>query len=150
MNPAQQPRKGPIMTERTYMKPGWFMRNVLNPVVVKLGQASELTVNGRTSGTPHTVAISPITVDGDLILLAPRGETDWVRNLRAVGEGELKHKGETIRFESEEITGDDRARMVGEYQRQLGKMVEPYFRKLPDPADHPSFRVIRQSQSANR
>lgn len=133
------------MSERTYLKPGWLLRNVLNPIVVKLGQASELTVKGRKSGTPFTVAVSPITVDGEFYLLAPRGETDWVRNLRVVGEGELNHKGETIKFTAVEITGDERARMVEEYQKQLGKMVANYFRLLPDPADHPTFRVIRKS-----
>ena len=133
------------MTERNYLKPGWLMRNVLNPIVVKLGQASELTVNGRKSGTPYTVAVSPIEVEGDIYLLAPRGETDWVRNLRAVGEGVLTYKGEEIRFTGVELTGDDRAKIVEEYQKQLGKMVANYFRKLPDPADHPSFRVVRNA-----
>ena len=121
------------------------MRTVANPVAVKIGQASELTVSGRKSGTPFSVAISPITVDGDLYLLAPRGETDWVRNLRVVGEGELKHKGETIHFTATELFGEERKHIVEEYQRQLGVVVANYFRLLPDPADHPSFRVIRKA-----
>jgi deazaflavin-dependent oxidoreductase (nitroreductase family) len=131
------------MSTRTYLKPGWFSRTIANPLTLKIGAASELTVRGRKSGNPHSVPVTPIEVDGAFYLVAPRGVTDWVLNLRASGEGELKHKRETWRLTAEEQTGDHRARIVSEYQRQLGKMVANYFRELPDPSDHPTFRLHR-------
>ena len=131
------------MSKRTYLKPGRFMSRVVNPLAVWVGQASELTVNGRTSGKPYSVAISPIEVDGNLYLVAPRGETDWVRNLRVVGRGTLKHKRRTFQFTASELTGEEQVRIVEEYRHQLGKVVANYFRLLPDPLDHPAFLVTK-------
>lgn len=67
----------------------------------------------------------------------------WSRNLREVGEGTLDHKGETFAFRGVELFGDERAAIVAEYKRQLGKIVANYFRQLPNPDDHPTFRVER-------
>jgi deazaflavin-dependent oxidoreductase (nitroreductase family) len=133
------------MAKRSYLKPGWFTRTIANPLALRLGAASELTVKGRKSGNPQSVPVSPIEVDDGTYLVAPRGVTDWVLNLRDSGQGELRHKKETWRFTAEEVTGDLRARIVSEYQRQFGKTVANYFRELPDPADHPSFRLKRLS-----
>ena len=120
------------------------MRKIINPMAGKTGMASELTVKGRTSGKPLSVPLTPIEVDGKLYLVSARGETDWVRNLRMVGEGELKHKRETFHFSATELTGDELARIVEEYREQLGKVVANYFRQLPDPSDHPTFLVTKQ------
>ena len=67
----------------------------------------------------------------------------WSRNLREVGEGTLDHTGGTIAFRGVERFGDERAAIVAEYKRQLGKIVANYFRQLPNPDDHPTFRVER-------
>lgn len=131
------------MTERTYIKPSWYVTKVANPMMTKLGMASKLTIPGRTSGEPRSVAVTPIEVEGAIYLLAVRGETDWVLNLRASGEGELSHKGDSYRFSATEVDREDQIRIVKAYQEQLGRPVAGYFKKLPDPADHPVFRVTR-------
>ena len=131
------------MTERTYIKPGWYITRVANPMMTKLGMASKLTIPGRTSGEPRSVAVTPIEVDGATYLLSVRGETDWVLNLRASGEGDLSHKGDSYRFSATEVHGEDQARIVQAYQAKLGRPVAGYFKKLPDPADHPVFRLDR-------
>jgi hypothetical protein len=46
-----------------------------------------LAVRGRTSGEWRTVPVNPMTVDGERYLVAPRGHTQWVRNMRAAGGG---------------------------------------------------------------
>ena len=43
-----------------------------------------LRVKGRTTGEIRTVPVNLLTVDGTRYLVAPRGETQWVRNLRAL------------------------------------------------------------------
>ncbi len=81
----------------TYQKPNWFTAKVANPAVQffirTLGLSPQgaqvLEVKGRKSGTPRTVPVNPIMVDGKRYLLAPRGETQWVRNFRAVKFGRL-------------------------------------------------------------
>ena len=44
--------------------------------------AKELVVIGRRSGRPHSTPVNPLQVDGSLYLVAPRGQTQWVRNVR--------------------------------------------------------------------
>jgi deazaflavin-dependent oxidoreductase (nitroreductase family) len=70
--------------------PGWFTRRVFNPLVAlltRLGVSIKgtriLEVRGRRSGQPRRTVVNLLTLDGTRYLVAPRGETDWVRNLRA-------------------------------------------------------------------
>ncbi|HVA53712.1 MAG TPA: nitroreductase/quinone reductase family protein, partial [Acidimicrobiales bacterium] len=48
-----------------------------------------LRVKGRTSGRWRSTPVNLLTLDGNRYLVAPRGETQWVRNLRATEAGEL-------------------------------------------------------------
>jgi deazaflavin-dependent oxidoreductase (nitroreductase family) len=49
-----------------------------------------LTVRGRRTGTPQSVPVNLLTLAGDRYLVAPRGNTQWVRNVRAAGEAQLR------------------------------------------------------------
>ena len=81
-----------------YQKPNWFIAKVANPAVQffikRLGMSPQgaqvLEVRGRTSGKLYTVPVNPIEVEGHRYLLAPRGETQWVRNFRAAQLGTLR------------------------------------------------------------
>ena len=48
-----------------------------------------LEVRGRSSGEPRRTPVNLLELEGERYLVAPRGETQWVRNLRASGEGRL-------------------------------------------------------------
>ena len=48
-----------------------------------------LVVPGRKSGTPRRVVVNLMPLDGERYLVSPRGNTQWVRNVRAAGGGEL-------------------------------------------------------------
>jgi len=48
-----------------------------------------LVVKGRTSGEPRSVPVNLLELDGERYLVAPRGNTQWVRNVRAAGRAEL-------------------------------------------------------------
>ncbi|GAA1076347.1 nitroreductase/quinone reductase family protein [Tsukamurella spumae] len=50
----------------------------------------ELAVRGRKSGEWRTVPVNVLVVDGAEYLVAARGLTQWVRNMRAAGAGELR------------------------------------------------------------
>jgi hypothetical protein len=54
-----------------------------------------LTVVGRRTGEPRKVPVIPVEVGQGRYLVSPYGESDWVRNLRAAGQGELSSKGQT-------------------------------------------------------
>ena len=104
-----------------YQEPGWFTSNVFNRLVAFLTRAGlsvwgsrELRVKGRTSGEWRTTPVNLLTVDGRRYLVAPRGTTQWVRNLRVAGTGEL-HVGRRI-----ETFRGDRARRRRQGRRSCG------------------------------
>src|SRR5687768_10839741 len=95
----------------SYQKPNWILRHVGNPFVTflieRLGRGVRggrlLVVAGRKTGAPRTAPVNPVEVGGRRYLVAPRGETEWVRNLRASGGGELRLGPAVERFRAEEI-----------------------------------------------
>ena len=101
-----------------------------------------LVVRGRRSGAVHRVPLIPVEVDGVRHLVSPRGETHWVRNLRAAGEGELRSRREGgYRFRATELPVAERAPIIAAYRKVGGRAVRSFFETMPDPADHPVFRL---------
>ena len=84
------------MAERRYVAPNLVTRifNLLPMALARLGVSvwgsRTLAVRGRTSGEWRTVPVNLLEHDGVRYLVAPRGETQWVRNLRVAGSGELR------------------------------------------------------------
>lgn len=83
------------MTEKHYQAPGWFTRNVFNRSVAVLTRmgisvlgSRVLEVRGRTSGQPRRTPVNLLSYEGQEYLVSPRGEGQWVRNVRA-DEGRL-------------------------------------------------------------
>jgi len=75
-----------------YKEPDWFTRVVFNNVVkgltrmgVSVWGSRVLEHRGRTTGKLHHVPVNLLTVDGTHYLVSPRGETQWVRNVRHSG-----------------------------------------------------------------
>jgi deazaflavin-dependent oxidoreductase (nitroreductase family) len=94
-----------------YQQPGFLTRHVMNPTVafltrrgLSLAGSSVLGVPGRTSGEMRTTPVNPLTLDGTRYLLAARGHTQWVRNLRVSGWAELTVGRRTERVTAREIT----------------------------------------------
>lgn len=73
-----------------------------------------LRTRGRRTGRIHEVPVIPVAVDGAEHLVAPRGMTDWTRNLLA-GGGELR-RGRTVRrVAAEVVDGEPRVRVLAAY-----------------------------------
>jgi hypothetical protein len=75
-----------------YQRPDWFTRNVFNRLVgglTRLGLSvwgsRVLEHRGRTTGELHRTPVNLLTYEGTRYLVAPRGETQWVRNVRHAG-----------------------------------------------------------------
>ncbi|HKH03850.1 MAG TPA: nitroreductase family deazaflavin-dependent oxidoreductase [Acidimicrobiales bacterium] len=75
-----------------YRQPGWFTRNVFNRAVegltrlgVSVWGSRILEVPGRKTGEPRRNPVNLLTYEGRQYLVAPRGTTQWVRNVRANG-----------------------------------------------------------------
>jgi deazaflavin-dependent oxidoreductase (nitroreductase family) len=123
-----------------------LIRRVFRPIWVRIGVVSVIVVPGRRTGTPRQVTLAPLEVDGTRYLLSTYGVTDWVRNLRAAGRGELRRKGRTEAFTAIEVDGQERDRVIAAFHARGPKLLNQDFDQLPGAADHPAFRVepIRQ------
>src|SRR5467141_1590086 len=102
-------------TARRYLEPGWFTRNVFNRTMAgltKLGisvyGSRVLAVRGRKSGEWRTTPVNPLTLDGERYLVAPRGNTQWVRNMRVAGGGELRVGRRVEKFTATELPVEER------------------------------------------
>lgn len=125
-----------------YIRPGFLISHVANPVLRRLGIVPILVVPGRRSGRPVAVPMGePLDLAGRRYLVSGRGDTHWVRNLRAAGGGELRVRRRKLPFRAVELHGPEQERIVAAYRERLGHRVDAYFREIPEPTDHPVFRM---------
>jgi hypothetical protein len=123
-----------------YIRPGFMVKNVLNPLAMRTGMATTLRVKTRRTAEVQAIPVNVLEWDGTEYLVAVRGETQWVRNLRAAGECELLSKGRVRRLAATEVPVADRGPIVGAYRKRWAA-TKPYFTRLPDDADHPVFAL---------
>jgi hypothetical protein len=125
-----------------YVRPGFVLNRLVNPITRHLGSVTVLAVRGRASGELRTVPMGkPFVFEGARYLVSGRGSTHWARNLRAAGKGELRVHGRTEAFRAVEIVGPRQERIISAYRAALGRSVDPYFAEIPNPADHPVFQI---------
>ena len=141
-----------------YQQPGWFTKNVFNRIVAVLTRlgisvwgSRVLEVAGRKTGEPRRTPVNLLTLDGQRFLVAPRGHTQWVRNLRASGRGRLLlgRRGED--FTATEVPEDERPPILRAYLKRWKAEVGVFFGGVgPDSSDeelqriapdHPVFRL---------
>jgi deazaflavin-dependent oxidoreductase (nitroreductase family) len=141
-----------------YQRPGWFTAHVFNPVVAGLTRAGisvwgsrVLEVPGRKSGEPRRNPVNLLTVEGQRYLVAPRGHTQWVRNLRASGRGRLLLGRRSEPFTATELGDDEKVPLLRAYLKRWRMEVGVFFGGVgPDSPDeelrriapdHPVFRI---------
>jgi deazaflavin-dependent oxidoreductase (nitroreductase family) len=142
-----------------YRAPGWFTRNVFNRAVAFLTRhgvsvlgSRVLAVRGRTSGAWRTTPVNLLEHDGRRYLVSPRGEGQWVRNLRVAGTGELRVGGRTEVFRGRELLDEEKVPVLRAYLRRWKAEVGVFFDGVgPDSDDgeiraiaprHPAFEVL--------
>jgi hypothetical protein len=125
---------------------GWLASIGLMP-----GDTVQLQVRGRNSGQIRKNAVTLVEYEGARYLVAPRGNTEWVRNVQASsGQAVLKHgKSETVRLE--EIPVEQRAAIIKPYLKKTAMATKGEFGIEPDaPIEeferiaekHPVFRIV--------
>ncbi|MCB0937713.1 MAG: nitroreductase family deazaflavin-dependent oxidoreductase [Mycobacterium sp.] len=126
-----------------YLKPPWFTARVFNKIAMATGisGSERLTLTARSSGRPQEIPVITVDVDGIRYLVSTRGESQWVRNVRANPTVTLATKMGTARFTATEVPVPQRDPVLTAYRAKAGKTVDGYFAKLPDPADHPVFSL---------
>ena len=142
-----------------YLQPGWFTRHVFNPAIVGLTRlglsvrgSRELRVRGRTSGEWRHNPVNLLVHDRERFLVAPRGRTQWVRNLERAGTGELRVGRRVEPFRGVPVADADKVDILREYLRRWKEEVGVFFDGVgPDATDeqlaaiapgYPVFRVV--------
>jgi deazaflavin-dependent oxidoreductase (nitroreductase family) len=85
---------------------------LLQRLGLQLGTIHVLTVPGRVSGAPRPTPVSPLTVGGRRYVIAGLPQSDWARNVRAAGRGELAYGRRRQRVALSEVTDPDLRRTV--------------------------------------
>jgi len=102
-----------------------------------------LAVRGRKSGEWRTTPVNPLRLpDGTRYLVAPRGNTQWVRNLRAVGTGELRLGRKVEPFTATEIADDAKPAILRQYLKKWKFEVGVFFDGVNAKAPEAKLREI--------
>jgi deazaflavin-dependent oxidoreductase (nitroreductase family) len=141
-----------------YQRPDWFTKHVFNRTValatrlgISVWGSRVLRVRGRKSGEWRSSPVNLLTLGKTQYLVAPRGQTQWVRNIRASDEGELLLGNRVQRFKAIEISDDEKVPILREYLKRWKFEVGMFFGGVSAESsdeelhriapDHPVFRV---------
>jgi deazaflavin-dependent oxidoreductase (nitroreductase family) len=94
---------------------------------VSLYGSRVLAVRGRKTGEWRTTPVNPLTHDGEKYLVAPRGHTQWVRNIRVVGGGELRLGRKVETFTVTELTDQEKPEILRLYLKKWAWEVGRFF-----------------------
>jgi F420H(2)-dependent quinone reductase len=136
---------------RRYIKPSWFFARVFNPVVLATGvlNSEPMTVIKRRSKLPQTIPMTPVELDGVKYVVSVRGETEWVKNVRANPHIKLPNSGATD-YIATEVPTEARKRILEAYKATASKATHRLFRQLPEGADHPVFALTPLAQPSGK
>lgn len=144
-----------------FQRPGWFTKRVFNPIVggltrlgVSLAGSRVLEVRGRRSGEWRGTPVNPLQFGGERYIVAPRGDTQWVRNLRVSGDGRLRRGRRTEAFTATEVPDDEKPPILRAYLKKWAWEVGAFFDGVDADASeeelrriaprHPIFRIASE------
>jgi deazaflavin-dependent oxidoreductase (nitroreductase family) len=143
-----------------FQEPGWFTKNVFNRLVaglarvgVSIAGSRVLEVQGRKSGEWRQTPVNPLEFEGSRYLVSPRGNSQWVRNMRASGGGRLVRGRRVEEFTATEVPEAERPALLRAYLEKWKWEVGAFFGGVgPDSSDeelrriapdHPAFRITK-------
>ncbi len=146
-----------MSSEQRYLRPGGFTKRVFNPLVaflvksgIGLKGAAILEVRGRKSGELRTTPVNPLQLGSERYLLAPRGETEWVRNIRVSHEGALIKGRKREEFAVTEVADADKVPIIRAYLKEWAWEVGAFFDGMTATSDDatvltaaPGFPIFR-------
>jgi deazaflavin-dependent oxidoreductase (nitroreductase family) len=101
-----------------------------------------LYVRGRKSGELRSTPVNLLTFEGERYLVAPRGETQWVRNLRVAGEGQLRVGLRVEHFTYAELADDQKPALLRAYLKRWKVEVGVFFDGVDAKASDETLRGI--------
>ncbi|EGX55679.1 hypothetical protein SZN_31639 [Streptomyces zinciresistens K42] len=138
--------KGSPLNVRFNSVVGWLARHGLS-----IAGTAEMSVRGRKSGRMQRIPVNPHTHDGARYLVSARGHSQWVRNMRAAGGGELRVGRKVRTFTAVELPDAEKLPVLRAYLEKWGWEVDQYFNGVTAKSsdeeivaaapDHPVFRI---------
>lgn len=132
-----------------YKEPGWFTTRVFNRAVAFLTERGVsvlgsriLEVRGRRTGEWRRTPVNLLRFEGAEYLVAPRGETQWVKNLRASQEGRLRIGRRLSSFSAAEVPDEEKAHVLRAYLRKWRFEVGVFFDGVGPNAPDASLREV--------
>ena len=132
-----------------YIAPGGFTRRVFNPLVawltrrgLSLKGSAVLEVRGRTSGEIRATPVNPLTLDGARYLVAPRGETEWVKNIRVAGAATLVAGKRRDAIEVDELDDADKPPIIRAYLEEWAWEVKQFFDGITAQSDDEAIAAV--------
>ena len=103
---------------------------------ISIAGTRALRVRGRKTGKQRAVVINLLTVDGVDYLVAPRGNTQWARNVRAAGIVEVGPRWRRQRARVSEVDDAAKPELLRRYLARWYWQVKDYVGGLtPDSSD---------------
>jgi deazaflavin-dependent oxidoreductase (nitroreductase family) len=145
-----------------YVRPDWFTKHIFNPLVAWLTRigisvygSRVLAVRGRKSGEWRTTPVNPLGYQGHRYLVAPRGVTQWVRNVRAGSAAELRVGRRREPIQLIELPDSEKPDLLRHYLQRWKWEVGQFFEGVgPDASEedlkriapnHPVFRISNRN-----
>ncbi len=110
-----------------------------------------LEVKGRRSGQVRSTVVNYLRYEGERFLVSPRGEAEWVRNVRAAGGDAAIRHGRLQRVRLAEVPAEQRAPIIKAYLGENALSTRQHFGVDPKApieefeaiaARHPVFRIV--------
>ncbi|MFE5028460.1 nitroreductase family deazaflavin-dependent oxidoreductase [Streptomyces sp. NPDC056656] len=139
--------KGSPLTVRLNSMIGWLARHG-----VSLMGSAELSVRGRKSGQMQRIPVNPHTYKDAQYIVSARGHSQWVRNMRVAGTGELRVGRKVRTFTATEVPdAEQKTAILRSYLEKWGWEVNQYFKGVTAKStdeeltaaapDHPVFLI---------
>jgi deazaflavin-dependent oxidoreductase (nitroreductase family) len=118
-----------------------------------------LEVRGRKSGTTQSLPVDLLGLGGRLYLVAPRGNTQWVRNAEVAGEVTLRRGRQSESYRIRALADSEKAPILKAYLDSFRREVQRFF---PVPAGssveafgalagrYPAFELLRGAPPEER
>ncbi len=140
-----------------YAKPSGVTR-LMNSVIgwlASMGMTPKhmitLEAQGRRSGRTRSTVVNWAEQEGQRYLVAPRGTTEWVRNVRAAGGAATIRHGKREQVRLEELPPNETAAIIKTYLAGNAAATKSHFGIEPDAPieefervapNHPVFRIV--------
>ena len=132
-----------------YIEPNGFTRKVFNPFVgrmtrmgMSLWGSRVLSVPGRTTGAVRTTPVNVLTIGEERYLVAPRGITEWVKNVRVAGGCTLSVGRRREKVRLVELDDIDKPEILRNYLRRWKWEVGQFFDGVgPDASEDELLRI---------